>query len=67
MSVAGKRKNIMGIIGPILIGLLIGAIVFWLVKYLMDLLEIPPPLNKFVLAIIILIIIIWVVERSGLF
>lgn len=56
----------MSLLIPLLIALLVGAIVFVLVRYAMDLLKIPQPLYNIVLVILILIIIVWILERSGL-
>lgn len=56
----------MSILITILIGLLVGAVIFFLVRYAMDLLKVPQPLYNIVLVIMVLIAIVWIVERAGL-
>lgn len=56
----------MSLLITLLIAILVGALVFMVARYVMDLLKVPQPFYNIILVIVILIIVVWVVERSGL-
>lgn len=56
----------MSLLTTLLIGLLVGAVIFYLVRYAMGLLNVPQPIQNIVLVIMVLIAIVWIVERAGL-
>lgn len=56
----------MSLLMTLLIGLLVGCVIFYLVKYAMGLLNVPQPIYNIVLVILILIAIVWILRLFGL-
>jgi hypothetical protein len=50
----------------ILIGLIVGALLFYAARLIMDALKVPPPLYSIILALLIIILALWIAQAAGL-
>ena len=60
------KENIMSLLITLLIALIVGALLFYAARLIIEAFKIPSPFDKIILVIVILIIVLWIVERSGL-